>query len=323
MIATWWLIFISAAVLTVICGKLLSDVGEKLAIKLELSSGFVGFLFLAAATSLPELSSAIGAVAVVKQPDIAVSDMLGSNVFNLFSIAIVDLATSVPYTAAFENHRFANSMLGFASLMTAIVLVAVAVSSRLPLTFGTISFYAFLLFVVYLLALRNAHQEEEYEEEVEESLTKIIVEFVVLAAIIFVCGIALAKYGDKIADHYGWGKSFIGGLFIAIVTSLPEVSVSVPAAIRGNLDMAVGNLIGSNIFNLAIIGVVDIFWKGSIFSALSLKPTLILAAAGIFNASIVILMLEEALPRTKRFEWGSLVLLIGYLLSSYLIYIVK
>jgi len=83
-------------------------------------------------------------------------------------------------------------------------------------------------------------------------------------------GIWLAFIGEDIAEATGWGESFVGSLLIAFTTSLPEMSVSFAALRLGAVDMCVANIIGSNLFNMAIIGVDDLFyWQGPVLAAVS------------------------------------------------------
>jgi len=101
-------------------------------------------------------------------------------------------------------------------------------------------------------------------------LKKVIGGYAIHALIVIGAAIFLPYFGEHIAAHTGLGNAFFGTLFIAAATSLPELVVSLAALRMGSLDMAVGNLLGSNVFNMFILGVDDVFYReGSLFNAIS------------------------------------------------------
>jgi cation:H+ antiporter len=87
-------------------------------------------------------------------------------------------------------------------------------------------------------------------------------------AVIVACGIRVACVADKIGETCGLSKSFIGTLFLAIISSLPELTTTIAAGRMGRFEMAVGNIFGSNIFNIMVLGLADVFYrKAPLFAA--------------------------------------------------------
>jgi cation:H+ antiporter len=134
-------------------------------------------------------------------------------------------------------------------------------------------------------------------------------------------GIWLATIGDEIAEATGWGQSFVGTLFLAFTTTLPEMTVSFTAVRIGASDMAVGNMIGSNLFNMAILPVVDIIYtKGPILARVS-DGNLVTGLAVIVMTSLFIIGLRFVPRRFFRLSWLSICLIVLFLVSAYFSFI--
>ena len=188
---------------------------------------------------------------------------------NMLTIALLDLVGgSTPVSArAHQGHDLSAS---FSILMLGVVGLSL-VSGK---AFGGIKWigtYSFVLLGVYLIATKTLFSYEkmrvaEFVKEFEEaqgqriSKTQAYGWFAVHAIFIVAAAIFLPFIGDKIADETGLGESFVGSIFIAIATTLPELTVSYAAYRIGAVDMAVGNLFGSNLFNVNILAVGDFFY---------------------------------------------------------------
>lgn len=113
-------------------------------------------------------------------------------------------------------------------------------------------------------------------------------------------GLWLSLTADVIAQTTGWGRSFIGSFMLAIVTSLPELAVGIPLVRMAAFDMATGNLLGSNIFNIAIIPVADIFFTVGALLGSTSQNHILTAVLGIVMTNIVIM---DLIYRAKRVPW--------------------
>ncbi len=145
-----------------------------------------------------------------------------------------------------------------------------------------ISSFSFVIFGVYLVSIfgifkyEHAALIESPPLEIPKSptyaadLKKVIGGYALHALIVIGAAVFLPYFGEHIATYTGLGNSFFGTVFIAAATSLPEMVVSLAALRMGSLDMAVGNLLGSNVFNMFILGIDDLFYReGSLFDAIS------------------------------------------------------
>jgi cation:H+ antiporter len=141
--------------------------------------------------------------------------------------------------------------------------------------------------------------------------------FAIGAVAIVGAGLWLSLTADVIAQTTGWGRSFIGSFMLAIVTSLPELAVGIPLVRMGAFDMAIGNLLGSNIFNIAIIPIADIFFTEGPILANASQNHVLTAVLGIVMTNIVIMdLIYRAKKVPWRIGWGSISIIILYLLGS-------
>ncbi|SCX79201.1 sodium:calcium antiporter [Alkaliphilus peptidifermentans] len=330
-----YLLFLFSGILVVFSGVKLSEYGDVIASKTSLGYGFVGGILMAGATSLPEFVTSISS-ALMDAPDIAIGNAFGSNIFNLMILALVDILHN---QGRFLDKVKTNHILAgmFGILMSAIGAMSILASQigGIDIQLGWISLSSLLIFFIYILGailiLRYESKTKQVQiDDVEEgtegsgvSLKKAIIGFGFASAIIIWAGINLAYTGDVIAEATGLGRTFVGTLLIAATTSLPELVASISAIKLGAYDMAVGNVLGSNIFNMLMITVTDlVYYKESIFNVISIQHT-ITAMAGIILSSIAVIGLFYRSKRTfLTIGWDSVFILSSYLLTVYLLYII-
>ncbi|WP_026477270.1 sodium:calcium antiporter [Alkaliphilus transvaalensis] len=332
-----YLLFLFSALLVVYTGTKLSKYGDIIAAGTSLGHSIVGGVLIAAATSLPEFVTSVSS-ALIDAPDIAIGNVFGSNIFNLMILALVDVLHT---QGRFLVHVKMNHMLAgmFGILLSALGALGILVAqvSGLDIVFGWVSLTSILIFGTYAFAsiliiryenkvqaLDEMDKTEEPEESVKPdgSLKKAIIGFSLSSAIIIWAGMNLTYSGEAIATHTGLGHTFVGTLLIAATTSLPELVASITAIKIGAYDMAVGSVLGSNIFNMLIITATDVFYyKGSIFSVIDISHG-ITAMAGIILSSIAVIGLFYRSKRTIfTIGWDSVFILTFYLATVYLIYI--
>ncbi len=324
-----WLQFLLSAALVVGGGQLLARFGKELADRRGLSEIWIGFVFLAAVTSLPELATAVGAVTVAEAPALALSDILGSNAFNLFIIALLNLSIAGATVTARLRLRSFRDLFLITAIMTGVLLVGMLISGNrdLPLPFD-ISLVSFLILLLYLAGAWKLFRNEKKQPDLPlyQPTNKItaghLYRNLAIAVIMVVAGgFWLAYAGRLIAEVTGWGEGFVGALFLALVTSLPELAVCLAAVRIGAAEMAVGNILGSNIFNLGIVFWADLFWrKGTVLTA---------ADAAVYEAgglSLVLLgvaaLALKGRPRrfAQKLSWDTIALIAIYLGGMYWLY---
>jgi cation:H+ antiporter len=326
-----WLKFALCAALIGVAGPVLSYYGDVIARLTGLSRSWIGLVLLATATSLPELFTGISAVTVAAAPNIAVGDALGSCIFNLLLLVILDVMSREEpmYRRIDQGHiltaGFGVVLIGF---IGALLLVG-----RDELNFHVlhVSAYTPIIIVLYLVAMRAAFVYERrskpppqlVEAESEITLRTALVRYAIAAAVIVVAGAWLPFVGIEIAKTMGWQATFVGTLFVAGATSLPELVVSISAFRLGAVDMAISNLLGSNLFDMLVIAIDDLaFTKGPLLSAVSPAHAVSAFAAVIMSGIFIIALLFRPETRFRgTIGWVSLSLLLVYLLSSYAIYL--
>lgn len=261
--------FVGCAAIIFFAGKRLSYYGDLLAEMSGLGKAWIGLILMAAITSLPELMVGISSAAILQSADLAVGDILGSCAFNLGILSMMDVFTpkSRPlFSAVSRSHILAAA---FGVILMALVGLNLFLDKDIRLgPFIGLTSVSFL--VVYLIAVRTIfnYQQRQPTAETEAhsghvvalTLKQVVGRYALFALVIIVTALALPYFAEHIAEASGLGKSFVGTVFLAISTSLPEIAVSFAALRLGSTDMAVGNLLGSNLFNVLILFLDDLFY---------------------------------------------------------------
>jgi cation:H+ antiporter len=322
-----WLEFALCAALIIAAATVLSRYADVLAEKTGLGRAWVGGILLAGVTSLPELASGISAVTWLDAPNLAVGAILGSCLFNLLLIALMDIAYqpgSILAKAA-EGHSLAA---GLGILLLGLVVVAALVGPDINgiagLGVGVFSAAVVVLYVVGARLIARFEQRRlaevlEREAQVFQygqiSPARAWTVFLLSSAAVVVLGIWLAALGDRLAAETGLSRSFVGNLFLAISTSLPEVASSLVAVRLGAIDLAISNALGSNLFNITLLAAFDVAdGRGNIWGALSTGNALAAVAAIMMTGVTIISLVYRASPRTPfRLTWDGAVLIMMYL----------
>ena len=332
-----WLQFGVCALAIGLAGPRLSFYGDVIASRTSMTGGWVGLALLATVTSVPELMTGIGSVAIARQPNLAIGTVLGSCVLNLALLVVVDVLHRGDsfYTRAGMAHVLSAS---FGIVLTGFVglNLLLARGDFVP-SIGHVGLYTPILLGVYLLALRTVFAFEARERraatrEIAEEITDrhpgltvrtAIGRFVLAAVIVVVASLWLPVAAEGIAEAMGWRRSFVGTLIMAAATSLPELAVTVSAIRMGAVDMAIGNLLGSNLFNLAVLGVGDLLWtEGPLLSGASPVHAYTAMSAVVMTGIVIIGLLDRPNTRVLRaVGWVSLALFTVYLLNGYVLYL--
>jgi cation:H+ antiporter len=319
-LAGWsiWLQFLLVSAAIAFAGSQLSRYGDVLAEKTGMGRTWLGLVVLATVTSLPELATGASAVLWIDAPDITVGDLLGSCVFNMLLLALVDLLypASPVLTAADRGHLLAAC---FGVMMLGVAVMGLMAPHPLAsISFGHVSLVSLVLLVCYLVAMRSLFRYQRQEraaylailEEQEPryghiSFSSAALKFGANAAVVVAAGSFLPQVATGLAHFMGWQQSMVGTIFVAASTSLPELVVTVAALRLGAVDLAVGNLFGSNLINLAILGLTGLLYvKGPILQAVPAKH----AATGVMAIVMTAIAGAELIfrPQKKALRWMSL-----------------
>jgi cation:H+ antiporter len=330
-----WPEFIVCAALIFWAGSLLSKYGDVIAEKTSLGRAWIGAILIAGVTSLPELSSGVSAVAWLNAPNLAAGAVLGSCLFNLALIAMIDLAYQPGrvLAKAQEVHILSG---GLGVLMLGMVAMGVLIG---PVLNGFGIFGVSILSVVILLlyaiggkmiaGLEKERAGEVLEKEAVEggyariSTQRAYFVFILSGVAVIVLGMWLASIGDRLAVITGLSRSFVGNLFLAMTTSLPEIAASLAAIRLGAIDLAIGNVLGSNLFNITLFFVYDLAdGQGNFWASLTTANAFAAVMTIMMTGVVIISLMYRASPKTPyRISWDGLAIVGMYIGSIALLYI--
>ena len=275
--------------------------------KLKVSLFAIGVVIVAGGTSLPELASSINAV-IKNHADLAVGAVIGSNIANLI---LVMAATSFLIPISNINQNQINQ--AWINIFLALVLIAMSFLI-LPFNFlfGILSI-GLLFFIMYTQVKQGSLDVSDVEEKGDYSLIISII-FILVGILLLIYGSDLfVKSAINIANELNIPEAIIGVSLVAFGTSLPELVVGILSAIRRKVDFALGNVLGSNIYNiLGVLGVSSFFGNFSIPAVIGSEDLLFM-----LFVTLMILGFMFFLKRIGR-TYGSIGLL---LYISYIFYI--
>lgn len=263
-----WVEFIVLAIVIVVAANFLAKCGDVIAVRTGLGGMFIGVLLLAGATSLPEVLTSISAVNQ-GTPNIAAGNLLGSNAFNMLLLAVLDLVNRSERVLRKSARRHALSG-SLAILMITLSLFFLLADIQVKVLW--VGLDSLIIVIAYIIAVRLISREGQTEpvgtKDIPTGTPRMwvgIVGFLVAAGVLIVITPMLVRNSSEIAEVTGLGTTFVGTTLVAMVTSLPEMVTTITAMRIGASDMAIGNLYGSNMFNMFALGFTDFIYTGGRF----------------------------------------------------------
>ncbi|MFC1986566.1 sodium:calcium antiporter [Chloroflexota bacterium] len=292
-----WLKFILCLLIILFAGARLARYGDAIAEKTGLGRMWIGLAFLAFVTAMPELSTGVGAAALVKLPDLALGTIFGSCIFNLVILALLDVMyRRAPILSKVRPGHMVSAGIGI--LLTLLAAGSILAGERgSGLALGWVSVPSIVIVILYLAGASQIFRFERKQQLVQSQATPLLYDkvparvvylrFALAAIAVIGAGIWLSFVGDEIARTYDWSASFVGSLFLAITTSMPELVVTVTAVRLGAIDMAVANILGANMLDIAGLTLADLFYtQGPIF----FQPRSLVSDAHLTTAMVAIVM---------------------------------
>ncbi|MEA3310699.1 MAG: sodium:calcium antiporter [candidate division WOR-3 bacterium] len=335
-----WVQFLACVAVIVAAGVYLVKFGDVIAEKTKLGRLWAGVILVATATSLPELFTGVSSVLIFDVPDIAVGTLLGSCVFNLLLLVILDFASKKRSFFDGVNPAYIVET-SFSLVMVAVVALGLFLCSALE-CFPWVWPGSFLIPIIYVFAVRVTVREGRYPPYTQEmvareepkpenrskrrpvSLGKAILGYAISAVLVIGASIWLPGVAERIADRTGIGTTVIGGILVALTTSLPEIVTTLVAFRIGAADMAFSNVVGSNMFNMLILSVDDmLYFKGPITSHVS---SINLATAVIVMGMTGVVITALAVRRQRKFlrlSWASWILIAAFFLNGALLVLLQ
>lgn len=234
----------------------------------KLSGAFLGGVLLSAVTSLPEFFTSLSATVFLDKPALCIGNILGSDLFNIAMLSVLVLL-------AMRSFRRAD--IGRGNIIVALYMILIYgvmllnYFGILDVEWLTINVITFIFVGIYTLAVRHLAGESseneacDDEEPITLTLRQIVTRFILTAVVIVVASVVLTYITDAIAAKYNLGVGLAGAIFLGVATSLPEVASTIALVRIRNYDIAVGNIVGSNLFNFLVLCTADFFTRGDVY----------------------------------------------------------
>jgi cation:H+ antiporter len=326
---TYVLVFLASGAVVVLAGAALARHADTIAEVTHIGRLWVGSVLLAAATSLPELTTDVVAVRL-HAADLAVGDLFGSSMANMLILALIDLLPPrghVLRSAAFDH------ALGACLAISLTALAAVLVLARPVSTMLGVGPASLLLALIYLAGTRAIYRHTLRGETAttpspsaspvgaRPSVRRAALGFAGATSVILVAAPAFAWSAKGIAALSGLGTTFVGTFLVGCATSLPELVSSLAAVRMGAFDLAVGNLFGSNALNMALFPILDLAQPGpAIFAALDPHHALSALVAVILMSLGLAGIVYRAERRFAIVEPDSVLMLVASIAGLLLLY---
>jgi len=322
--------FIGLAILTIYLGYKLSVQANKFAEAKNLGKGLVGFLLLGFTTSLPELVTTLSSTVILNNTALGAGNILGSIAANSFILAISLLTTTTLLINGKINRENMVSMSMFFVLLS-IFFVGVFMQG-VPFVFNK-SIYSFLIIILFIYSIRALHkvnkqEKDEKSRDIKSQTPKSskLSKLFYFSLVSYLLGIVIVSYlltavVNNLATITGWNSTSVGAIFLAWATSLPELVVTISTIIIGSAEMGIGNIIGSNIFNLMILGIADLLSRGgnTVFKKND-KVFFLLSIIYIMSSFLFYIMVIKKIRRIGKVAIIPAVVIIIYIINLFLLF---
>lgn len=337
------LLFGGASIAIWFAGTRLEHYTDVVARRTGLGQAFAGLVLLAAATSLPELATTVSAVVILDNPTLAVHNLLGGVAFQTVILVWADAVKRPRSALTYFSPSFALLVEGIGLVLLLQLAIVGIVAADLGAV-GSVSVWLILLLlgyagVLYLVyryrgeprwtpELADDFPREELERTAEESgvadprpLRRIWLMFGAMSAVVLVGGWLAAATAEVLAAQTGLGDAFMGATLLAVATSLPEVSTTTAAVRGGRYTVAVSNIFGSNCFDVSLLFVAELLFRGGTITAHAGDTLLFVAALGTVLTCLYLWGLVEREDRTVfGVGWDSAAVLLVYLGGMFVLY---
>lgn len=285
------------------------DGAAGIAERFGISQLVVGLTIVAMGTSAPEAAVSITA-ALKDNAGITIGNVVGSNILNILIIlGITAVITSVAVSASTVRYE-----IPYMIVITLLLMFLGYTGGKVTFWEGAVLWVAFILYLGYLLYMAKKNREVVAEEAKQTSLLKLVL-LTVIGVVLVVWGSDVSvDAASELAEIFGMSQRLIGLTIVALGTSLPELVTSVSAAIKGKADIAIGNIVGSNIFNILFVVGTTALITPVAFETAFLIDSAIAVAAGV--------LLWLCVFRKRRLERaGGVIMLVCY--AAYFVYLIQ
>lgn len=250
-------LFLFLAGLTVFLSFKLSYYADLLNKTTNISGVFIGGILLAGLTSLPEFVTCLSSI-FLNNPYLAIGDILGSNFFNIAMMCLFDILF---IKTMFYNYTKNKYYIIYLLLIINYFIMYLFMGGIFNLELFNIGIPSFIIIISYIIYLKKA-QEKDSKKEIIKTKEHVLLKFLFVGILMVIVSIFLTLIVNLIADkNPNVASSFIGAILLGITTSMPEVITFIALIKMKSFDLALSDIIGSNLFNLLILAIGDIFLK--------------------------------------------------------------
>lgn len=278
--------FLLFAFFTVFLSVKISYYADSLSKRNDISKALIGGIVLAGVTSLPEFVTCFSAI-FVGNYNLAMGDILGSNIFNFFMICVFDL---IFFKKMFFYNTSQSHNLTFSLLLINYIFLLLFGIGILGFSILSIGIPTIVIFITYMLYIKSISKYEENVVINDYNDNYLVLKLVVASSLMILSSIILTILVNNLSiAHSSFSSSFLGAIFLGVTTSLPEVVTFYTLVCVKNYDLALSNIAGSNMFNLLVLGIGDLFiFKQTIYSSFD-KEALFIVILGLIFSIILIL----------------------------------
>ena len=287
------------------------DGAASLAAKFGIPQLVIGLTIVAMGTSAPEAAVSISA-ALQDNAGITIGNVVGSNILNV--LVILGLASVIiPIAVKKSTIRYEIPFTIFVTVVLAVLGLWDNKISRLE---GIILWVLFIVYLAYLFVMtKKGDADAEENESKLDKVWKMVIFILIGGGLIVFGSDVTVDAATKIAGYFGMTDRLIGLTIVALGTSLPELITSVTAAKKGNADIAIGNIVGSNIFNILFVVGTTALITPVVYAQNFIVDSIVAVVA-------MVLLWFLVINKDKKLKrWGGVILLIGYV--GYFIYLVQ
>ena len=262
-----YLAYLIMAAIVVVLSIKISDYVDSLDRNTKLSGAFLGGILLSGVTSLPELFTSVSATMLLGHPELCVGNVMGSDLFNLTALSVIILG----YSKRFTKGRISKSYRHVVIIVLAIYgLLASNYMNIVNFNILHVNITSILIAVVYLLGAKYLAVAEDVEADDEmiqyqarkmadgkHRPDRILARFAITAIALVIASVLLTVLTNEISDKMELTKTWAGAILLGVATSVPELTTSLRLFKLKNYNIAVGNIVGSNLFNFLILVAAD------------------------------------------------------------------
>ncbi len=330
------LIFVIATLVIIFAGTALTKYADKLADKTGLGEALVGAVFLGGVTSISGIITSVVA-AYNNHPQLAISNAIGGIAAQTVFLSIADISY-FKINLEHASASLANIMQGVLLIgLLTLVFLGIASPNITLLNIHPVSYIIILVYLVGTRMIALAKEKPMWEPKLTVStvedipdkdnikktkLSSLIVKFVLLSILVGGSGYGIAVSGITIADKTVLSEGFVGTLFTAVATSIPELIVSLAAVKQRALTLAVGNIIGGNSFDVIFVAFSDIaYQKGSILHNITNDQSFIIALTMLLASILIMGLLYRQQKGIANIGWESALIIALYIIGNVILYL--